>query len=51
MTTHDIKNILAAIGFVATVLCISTTPYMIRWYLGLYVVYLVALWLGDEDHE
>lgn len=51
MTAQNIKNLLAAIGFVATILGISTIPYMVKWYCGLYVVFLIALWLGDEGHE
>lgn len=51
MTTRNLKNIYAVIGFVATLLCISSTPQMVRWYVIMYVIYLVAIWLGHEDHE
>ena len=54
MTIRKIKNILALIGYVATILCISATPQLVKWYMSMYVIYLVAIWLGhndEEDHE
>lgn len=53
MSTRKIKNVLALIGYVATLMCISATPQMVRWYMSMYVIYLVAIWLGHEtkDHE
>ena len=50
MTTKNLKNLLAAIGYVATLLCISATPQMVKWYMIMYVMYLVAVWMG-HDHE
>lgn len=50
--TKDIKNVLATIGYIVTTIGISATPQMVKWYLSLYVIYLVAIWLHDEsDHE
>lgn len=50
--SKDIKNVLAALGYIVTTICISSTPQMVKWYLSLYVIYLVAIWLHDEsDHE
>lgn len=51
--TKKLKNILALIGYGATLMCISATPQMVRWYMSMYVIYLVAIWLGYEtkDHE
>lgn len=52
ISTRKLKNILALIGYIMTILCISTTPYMVRWYMSMYVIYLVAIWLGhNEDHN
>lgn len=53
MSTRNLKNILAMLGYIVTCVCISSTPYMVRWYLALYVIYLIAVWLGhdSEDHE
>lgn len=53
MDIRKIKNVLALIGYVTTILCISATPQMVKWYLSMYVIYLVAIWLGhnDEDHR
>lgn len=51
MDIRKIKNVLALIGYVTTILCISTTPQMCRWYLAMYVIYLVAIWLGHEEHK
>lgn len=48
MTTRDIKNILVLCGHVATVIGICITPYMVKWFLTLYVIALVAIWLHDE---
>ena len=47
-----LKNILVLIGYVMTIIRISTTPHMVRWYMSMYIIYLVAIWLGStEDHE
>lgn len=47
--SKDIKNALAALGYIVTIICISATPQMVKWYLSLYVIYLVAIWLHDEE--
>lgn len=53
MTIRKVKNILALIGYVTTILCISATPHLVKWYMSMYVIYLVAIWLGSphEDEE
>ena len=52
MTTKNVKNILYCIGFITTIICISAVPYMCKWLLGAYIVYLFSIWLGDDkDHE
>lgn len=51
MNTKNLKNILAMIGYTSTILCVSTTPHMVKWYIGLYVIYLIAVWLGHEDEQ
>lgn len=52
MDTRKLKNILALIGYLMTIICISATPQMVRWYMSMYVIYLVAIWLGHtEDHD
>lgn len=49
MSVRKIKNILALIGYITTLICISTTPQLVKWYLSMYVIYLVAIWLGHEE--
>ena len=51
MNTKNLKNTLAMIGYVTTLICISTTPYMVKWYLAMYVIYLVAVWLGHDKED
>lgn len=51
MDIRKIKNILALIGYIATITCISTTPQMVKWYMSMYVIYLVAIWLGSPHDE
>ena len=51
MMTRNIKNLCLLIGFITTLICVSTTPYMIKWYLALFIMYLVALWLSEEQHN
>lgn len=51
MTTKNLKNVLDCIGFIATIICISTVPYMCKWLLGVYIVYLFSIWLGDEEEH
>lgn len=51
MDIRKIKNILALIGYVTTLTCISSTPHMVRWYMSMYVIYLVAIWLGHESED
>lgn len=52
MEIRKLKNVMALIGYVATIICISATPQMVRWYMSMYVIYLVAIWLGHtEDHD
>ena len=41
--TRKLKNSLALIGYLMTIICISTTPQMVRWYMNMYVIYLVAI--------
>ena len=49
MTIKSLKNILAFGGFMITMLCVSTVPYMVKWFMGLYVIYIISIWLGNED--
>lgn len=51
MITRDIKNICATIAFMFTLNCVSATPHIIKWYFALWVVYLVSLWLSEEQHD
>lgn len=51
MDIRKIKNVIALVGYVTTVICISTTPQMVKWYLSMYVIYLVAIWLGHEEEH
>ena len=49
--TSDIKNVLITIGLICTNICISSAPQLVKWYLSLYVIYLVAIWLHDESEN
>ena len=53
MSTRNLKNILAVIGYISTILCVSATPQMVKWYIALYVIYSIVIWLGHdpEGHE
>lgn len=52
METKNLKNVLAFTGFTITMICVSAVPYMVKWFMALYVLYLVSIWLGDsEEHK
>lgn len=51
MSTRNLKNVLAAIGYISTILCVSSTPHMVKWYITLYVIYLIAVWLGHDCED
>lgn len=51
MIIRVVKNILAFLGFVFTMYCIVALPHMVKWLLSLYVLYLVAIWLGGGEHD
>lgn len=51
MRMRVIKNILAFLGFSWTAWCIVALPNMCKWFLSLYIVYLVAIWLGHNENE
>lgn len=51
MRIRVVKNILAFLGFVFTMYCIVTLPHMVKWLLSLYIIYLVAIWLGHNENE
>lgn len=51
MDIQKIKNVLALIGYIATLICISAVPHMVKWFLSMYVIYLVAIWLGHEEQK
>lgn len=49
MRIRIVKNILACLGFMWTMYCIVALPHMVKWLLSLYIIYLVAIWLGSGD--
>lgn len=49
MRIRIVKNILTFLGFVFTSYCIVALPYMVKWLLSMYVIYLVAIWLGHDE--
>lgn len=52
MTTKNLKNVLALTGFMITSICMSAVPYMVKWFMALYVIYLISIWLdSNEDHD
>ena len=51
MTTRNVKNLLACLGFLFTMWCIVAVPHMVKWLMSMYIIYLVAIWLGHEDNE
>lgn len=48
---HHVKNLCALCGYVSTIVCITACPWLVKWLLASYIVYLVAIWLGDDDNE
>lgn len=51
MRIRVVKNILAFLGFVFTMHCIVALPHMVKWLLSLYIIYLIAIWLGHNENE
>lgn len=51
MITRNIKNVLGCIGLVSTVICTSATPHMVKYYLTFYIIFLISLWLSEEQHD
>lgn len=52
MNTRNLKNILATIGYISTILCVAATPEASDWYIIMYVIYSIAVGIGhDEDHD
>lgn len=49
MNIRNVKNIMDTIALVATLICVSATPHMIKWYMVLYIIYLISIWLSDES--
>lgn len=49
MNVRNVKNIMDTIAFMTTLACVSATPHMVKWYFGLFVVYLISIWLSDES--
>ena len=48
---HNIKNVCLTIGGVATLISISATPHMVKWLLSTYIIFGIALWLGDDNKD
>lgn len=46
---HHVKNLCALVGYVSTIICIVNCPHLVKWLLSIYIIYLVAIWLGNED--
>lgn len=46
-----IKNICLTVGAVATMVSISATPHMVKWLLATYILFAVALWMGDDNED
>lgn len=53
MNIRSIKNILATLGYISTILCVVIAPDLADWYIVLYIIYSVAIGIGhdDEDHN
>ncbi len=51
MTLRKIKNLLVGLGYVTTLLYITSTPHLVRWFVILYVIYVVTLWLGNNEED
>lgn len=51
MKIKIVKNILAFLGFMFNMWCIVALPHMVKWLMSIYVLYLVAIWLGHNDDE
>lgn len=48
---HHIKNLCALIGYIGTIICITSQPQLVKWMLSAYIIYLVAIWISDEDND
>lgn len=51
MITRNIKNVLDCIGLVSIAICTSATPHMVKYYLTFYIIFLISLWLSEEQHN
>lgn len=45
---RNIKNICLTCGMIAAVVSIAATPHMVKWLLSTYIIFAVALWMGDD---
>lgn len=48
MNIRTLKNICLTAGLLDCVSVLAAVPQIARWILGLYILFCVALWLGDD---
>lgn len=48
---RNIKNICLTIGVVATLVSISAAPHMVKWLLSTYIIFGIALWMGNDNED
>lgn len=49
MTIKSLKNVIAFTGFMITMGCVYGLPHMVKWFMALYIIHLIAIWLGNDD--
>ena len=47
----NIKNIFLTCGMIVTVVAISATPHMVKWLLSTYIIFSIALCIGNGDDK
>lgn len=49
MTTKNVKNLSVLLGGMTAMICTTTTPHMVKWLLSIYVIMLIAEWMGNNE--
>lgn len=49
MTTKNVKNLSVLLGGMTAMICTTATPHMVKWMLSIYVIMLIAEWMGNDE--
>lgn len=49
MTTRNVKNLSVLLGGMTAMICTTATPHMVKWILSIYVIMLIAEWMGNDE--